>query len=192
MDHPHEIVLVRHGETEWTKTGQHTGKTDVPLTDEGRREAEALGARLRGQRFALILTSPLSRAAETCRLAAPQGPVETSPDLVEWDYGDYEARTTHDIRQERPGWFLWRDGVPHGETVEQVGARADRVLARARALEGDVALFAHGHILRILTARWLGLPPDAGRLFALSPATLSILAWEHETPVLLRWNDEPG
>jgi broad specificity phosphatase PhoE len=192
VDRPDEIVLVRHGETEWTRTGQHTGKTDIPLTDQGRREAETLGARLRGRQFALILTSPLSRAVETCRLAALPGPVEIDPDLVEWDYGDYEGRPTQEIRQQRPGWFLWRDGVPNGETVEQVGVRADRVLARLHTVDGDVALFAHGHILRILTSRWLGLPPDAGRLFALSPATLSALAWEHETPVIQRWNDQPG
>lgn len=183
-----QVYLFRHGETEWSKTGQHTGRTDLPLTDDGRRRAVELGARIWGHPFALVLTSPLSRAVETCRLAAPEGPVEVCEDLREWDYGESEGRTTAQIRQERPGWLLWRDGVKGGETIEQVAARADRVIARARAANGDVALFAHGHILRILTARWIELPGTAGQRFALAPATLSILGWEHEYSVVQRWN----
>ena len=134
----------------------------------------------------------MQRARDTCRLAGFGDPCQIDDNLREWDYGDYEGRTTPDIRKTLPEWSLWTAGVPNGETIDQVAARADAVIARALQSEGDVALFAHGHILRVLTARWLGLPPDAGRLFALSPATLSVLAWEHETPVLLRWNDQPG
>jgi broad specificity phosphatase PhoE len=182
-----EIVLVRHGETRWSLGGQHTGRTDIPLTDEGRRQAKLLGRRLAEWRFALVLTSPLSRAAQTCALAGFTG--SRCDDLVEWDYGGYEGCTTPEIQQTRPGWLLWTDGVPNGETVADVGRRADRVLEQVRAADGDVALFAHGHILRVLTARWLGLRPEAGCHFALSPATLSILGDEHEVPAILRWND---
>jgi broad specificity phosphatase PhoE len=183
-----EVVLVRHGETEWSRAGKHTGRTDVPLTEQGRLQAEAVGAALRDREFALVLSSPLGRALETCRLAGFGERAELRNELMEWDYGAYEGRTTSEIREQRPGWTLWRDGVPGGETVEQVGARVDRVVDEMRSLEGDALLFAHGHVLRVLTAHWLGLDPDAGRLFALDPATLSTLGYERETPVLQLWN----
>jgi probable phosphoglycerate mutase len=183
-----EVVLVRHGQTEWSEAGRHTGRTDVLLTEEGRRQARVLQTCLSEWRFALVLTSPLQRAAETCRLAGLGAGARTRYDLREWDYGDYEGRTTAEIRSERPGWTLWRDGVPNGESVEEVGARADRVIAEMRSAEGDVALFAHGHVLRVLTARWLDLPPDRGRSLALDTATLSVLGFERETPAILRWN----
>lgn len=186
-----EIVLVRHGETEWSVSGQHTGNTDIPLTGAGRRQAEALGARLTGWTFARVLSSPLSRALDTCRLAGLGAGVEQTDDLREWDYGEYEGRRTVDIREERPGWGLWNDGVPAGETVAQVGRRVDRVLEAARAADGDVALFAHGHVLRVAGARWIDLPPDCGARFALSTASISVLGWERETPAIHRWNDAP-
>jgi probable phosphoglycerate mutase len=182
------VVLVRHGETEWSAAGRHTGRTDVPLTEEGLRQAKALGACLEGFSFALVLTSPLQRARETCRLARLEAVAQIRDDLMEWDYGEYEGRTTPDIRTTRPGWSLWDEGVPGGETAGQVGRRADRVIAEARSARGDVALFAHGHILRTLTARWVGLPPDRGRSFALETATISVLGYERETPVIQRWN----
>jgi broad specificity phosphatase PhoE len=185
----HEVVLVRHGETEWSRAGRHTGRTDVPLTEQGRRQAEAVGAALRDREFALVLTSPLGRALETCRLAGFGDRAQPRDELMEWDYGAYEGRTTAEVREQRPGWTLWRDGVPKGETVEQVGERVDRVLDEIRALDGDALLFAHGHVLRVLTARWLELEPGAGRLFALDPATLSILGHERETPVIQLWNE---
>lgn len=185
----HQVVLVRHGQTEWSLSGQHTGTTDIPLTDVGRRDAEALGARLSGWRFSQVLSSPLARAMDTCRLAGLGERVETVDDLREWDYGEYEGRRTVDIREERPGWGLWLDGAPGGETAEQVGRRADRVLEAARSAPGDVALFAHGHVLRVLGARWIGLPPDHGRLLALSTASISVLGWEREIAVVERWNE---
>jgi len=181
-------MLVRHGETEWSRAGKHTGRTDVPLTDRGREQALAVGEALRGREFALVLTSPLQRAADTCRLAGFGDQAQERDDLVEWDYGAYEGRTTEEIRKERPGWLVWDDELPGGETLAQVGVRADRVIAEVRAAEGDALLFAHGHVLRILAARWLGLEPRAGRLFALDPATLSTLGYEHETAVLRVWN----
>ena len=184
-------MLVRHGETEWSRTGKHTGSTDVELTEEGRRQAEALGAELSGRRFALVLTSPLQRAVETCRLAGYGDVAAVRDELREWDYGDYEGRKTVEIREERPGWTLWGDGVPGGESAEEVAARADRVVAELRALDGDAAVFAHGHILRVLAARWLGLEPVAGRLFALDTATVSVLGYERETAVLRMWNKSP-
>jgi broad specificity phosphatase PhoE len=188
---PRELVLARHGETEWSRTGRHTGRTDVPLTDEGRRQAELLGASLAGRRVGSVLTSPLSRAAETCRLAGfPDN--ETRDELVEWDYGEYEGRTTADIRAERPNWFLWRDGCPGGEVAAEVGARVDGLIADLRGAEGGVALFAHGHVLRVLAARWLGLGPESGALLALDTATVSLLGWERETAVVKRWNMPPG
>jgi probable phosphoglycerate mutase len=183
-----EIVLVRHGETEWSRTLRHTGSTDVPLTDQGRAQAEVVGRALRGHRFELVLTSPLRRAAETCRLAGFEGQGQVRDDLREWDYGDYEGRTTAEIREEVPGWTLFGGGVPNGETAADVGGRADRILAEAEAVSGDVLLFAHGHVLRVLAARWLGLEPSAGRLFALDPATLSTLGHEREQHVLRSWN----
>ncbi|HKY12784.1 MAG TPA: histidine phosphatase family protein [Gaiellaceae bacterium] len=188
--HSQEVVLVRHGETEWSRDGKHTGRTDIPLTERGRQEAQAVGAELRGRRFALVLTSPLSRAAETCRLAGLGELAQQREELMEWDYGAFEGRKTIDIRKERPGWTLWRDGVPEGETIAQVQARVDRVIAELRSVAGDAAVFAHGHLLRVLAARWLGLEPAAGRLFALDPATISILGYERETPVIRMWNQK--
>jgi broad specificity phosphatase PhoE len=186
-----EIVLVRHGETEWSRAGKHTGRTDVPLTEQGRREAEAVGAVLRERRFDLVLTSPLARAAETCRLAGLGDVAEPRDELREWDYGAYEGRKTADIRKERRGWTLWRDGVPDGETAAEVGARVDRVIDELRASDGDAVIFSHGHLLRVLAARWLGLEPAAGRLFALDSGTISILGYEREAPVIRVWNDRP-
>jgi broad specificity phosphatase PhoE len=184
---PPEIVLVRHGETEWTLSGQHTGRTDIPLTERGREQARALAAELARRQFALVLTSPLARARETCRLAGLGERAQEREELLEWDYGDYEGRTTPEIRRERPGWTLWRDGVANGETAARVGARVDRVIAELRTA-GDAAVFAHGHVLRVLAARWLGLEPEAGRLFALDPASISVLGYERETAVVRLWN----
>jgi broad specificity phosphatase PhoE len=188
--HGSEVVLVRHGETLWSRSGKHTGRTDIPLTEEGRRQSERVGTRLSGRRFALVLTSPLQRAAETCRLAGLGAAAALREELMEWDYGAYEGRTTPEIRAEVPGWSLWRDGVPGGETAADVGHRVDHVIAELGAVDGDVALFAHGHVLRVLGARWLGLPPTEGRLFVLDPATISVLGHERETPVIRRWNEE--
>jgi broad specificity phosphatase PhoE len=183
-----EIVLARHGETEWSRDGRHTGRTDVPLTDNGRRQAGLLGGSLREWSFGRVLSSPLERALETCRLAGLGDSVETTDDLLEWDYGEYEGITTPQIRESRPDWYLWRDGCPGGERPGDVGARADRVLAAIADSERDVALFAHGHVLRVIAARWIGLGPEAGALLALSTATLSVLGSERETRVLRRWN----
>jgi len=182
------LWLVRHGETEWAALGRHTGRTDVPLTDLGRSQAIHLGARLRGRAFAEVLSSPLHRALDTCRLAGFGDRAEVVDDLREWDYGRDEGRTTSEIQLDRPGWSIWRDGPAGGETIEQVAQRADRVIARVRGAPGDVLCFAHGHVLRILAARWLGLPPTDGGLFALEPASLSCLGWERESPVVERWN----
>jgi broad specificity phosphatase PhoE len=182
------VVLVRHGETEWSRTGRHTGNTDIPLTEGGRREAELVGRSLRGRRFALVLTSPLQRAAETCRLAG-FGDAVVLEELREWDYGEYEGRTTVEIRKERPGWSLWRDGVPGGETLQALSRRVDQAIVKIRAVDSDVAVFAHGHVLRVLAARWLGLPAREGRLFALDPGTLSTLGYERETSVIRLWNE---
>jgi broad specificity phosphatase PhoE len=183
-----EVVLVRHGETEWSASGRHTGRTDVPLTDDGRRQAEALRACLSEWTFGLVLTSPLQRAVETCRLAGLGHVAQVRDDLREWDYGDYEGKATAEIRSIRPSWSLWLDGVVNGEPIEHVGLRAERVIAEVRAEEGDVALFGHGHILRVLAARWLELPPDRGRSFVLETAALSVLGHQRETPAMLRWN----
>jgi probable phosphoglycerate mutase len=188
---PHEVILVRHGETEWSGAGKHTGRTDIALTDEGRDQASALGAFLRGRRFTLVLTSPLSRALETCRLAGLGEAAQERAELMEWDYGAYEGRTTAEIREERLGWTLWHDGVPGGETAAEVGDRADRVIAELRAAGGDAALFAHGHVLRVLAARWLDLAPADGRFFALDTATVSVLGYERETAVIRLWNGKP-
>ncbi len=184
-----EIVLVRHGQTEWSVSGQHTGRTDIPLTDTGRQQAEALGRRVAAWTFDRVLSSPMSRAIETCRLAGLGDQAELTDDLQEWDYGEYDALRTVDIRKERPGWTVWKDGAPGGETVEDVGRRADRVLEVARAAGGDVALFGHGHMLRVIAARWIDLPPDYGARLGLSTATISVLGWERETAVIHRWND---
>jgi len=181
--------LVRHGETEWARLGKHTGLTDIPLTELGREQAVAVGARLTGRPFALVLSSPLSRALDTARLAGFANRVQTSDDLLEWDYGADEGRTTAEIRVERPGWSIWGEGPEDGETIYHVGTRVDRVIALAREQAGDVLVFAHGHVLRVLAARWLDQPPSEGHLFALSTATLSILGWEREQAVIERWND---
>jgi probable phosphoglycerate mutase len=178
------IVLIRHGETEWSASGKHTSRTDLPLTERGREVARALRDRLAGREFALVLASPRERARMTAELAGFAPKIE--PNLVEIDYGPYEGRTTKEIREERPGWTVWRD--PGGETLADAGARADRVIARALEAGGDVALFAHGHILRIVAARWLELPPERGASFALDTATLSELGFERETRVIARWN----
>jgi probable phosphoglycerate mutase len=186
-----QVVLVRHGDTEWAVQGRHTGRTDVPLTERGRQQAAALARLLQGRKFARVLVSPLQRALETCRLAGFGDVAEVREDLAEWDYGGYEGRTTPEILAERPGWTLWDDGVPGGETVEDVGRRADRVIAEVRATDGDVAIFAHGHILRILAARWIDLAPKGGQLFALDPAGVSVLGYEHTWAVLAHWNETP-
>lgn len=183
------VVLVRHGATEWSESGQHTGRTDIPLTEEGRRQAERVAVRLAGEKFALVLVSPLVRARQTARICRYGDAAEVDPDLVEWDYGAYDGRTADDIRRERPGWTPWNGGFPGGETLDEVAARADRVLARVRHVEGDVALFAHGHILRVVAARWLEQPPLEAARYYLATATVSILAWERETAVIELWND---
>ena len=187
-----EIWLIRHGETAWSRSGAHTGRTDLPLTAAGRDNAAAIGRWLKGRAFALVLTSPMERARDTCRLAGYGDAAQVDPNLCEWDYGDYEGRTTSDIQMERPGWSLWRDGVPNGESIEEVAVRAEAVLARAVAADGDTALFAHGHILRILTACWLQLDPRCGSLFALSTASVSTLGYERETRVISCWNLLPS
>jgi probable phosphoglycerate mutase len=183
-----EIVLIRHGETEWSRDGRHTGSTDIPLTDEGRRQAKVVGEWLAGRAFVRVLTSPLGRALETCRLAGFGDRAEPREELLEWDYGEYEGLTTPQIRERRPDWYLWRDGCPGGESAAEVGRRVDRVVAELREAGGDAALFAHGHVLRVLTARWLELDPEDGALFALATATLSALGWERETAVIRVWN----
>jgi broad specificity phosphatase PhoE len=183
-----EVVLVRHGETEWSRDLRHTGRTDIPLTEAGRREAEHLRRTLAGRSFARVLTSPLERAAETCRLAGLANGAGRTEALLEWDYGDYEGITTKQIRETRPDWFLWRDGCPDGETAADVGARVDPLVDELARLDGDVALFSHGHLLRVLTARWLALSPESGALFALGTGTLSILGFEREVRVIRRWN----
>lgn len=185
---PSQIVLVRHGETEWSRSGQHTGTTDIPLTARGREQAEAIGQRLRGRDFSRVITSPFSRARETCRIAGLDGQAEIAPELAEWNYGAYEGRTTPDIRTQVDGWTVWRDGAPDGESAAEVGARVDRVLLGLGDVDGEVALFAHGHVLRVLAARWLGLAPEEGRLLTLATGTLCALGWERETRAILVWN----
>jgi probable phosphoglycerate mutase len=190
-----ELILVRHGETQWSSARRHTGRTDIPLTPAGEAAAAALAGPLAARPIVAALTSPARRAVRTAELAGMADP-KVDPDLAEWDYGGYEGKTTPEIRAGRPGWYLWRDGVipggpgHPGETVGQVGARADGVLSRVRPLlaEGDVALFAHAHLLRVLTARWLGLEPAGGRLFRLDTGTLSTLGTEHDEPVISTWN----
>jgi broad specificity phosphatase PhoE len=186
------LVAVRHGATEWSQTRRHTGRTDLPLEEDGSRQAVDVGLRLGDHQFALVLTSPLERARLTCELAGFGSEALVCEDLAEWDYGTIEGKTTAEIREEQPGWDIWRDGPPGGETVEQVGERADRVISLVREQHGDVLVFAHAHILRILGCRWLGLPATYGRHFLLSPATISILDWERETPVISCWNDSSG
>ncbi len=184
-----EIVLVRHGQTEWSAAGRHTSFTDLSLTAQGERQSAHLGDLLASRAFAAVLSSPLKRATQTAELAG-LAITATDDDLLEWNYGAYEGRTTVEIRQERPGWSVWKDDCPGGETAAAVGARADRVLDRVKAMlpTGDVALVGHAHLLRVLTARWLGLSPAAGALFRLETASISVLGYERETPVLLRWN----
>jgi probable phosphoglycerate mutase len=185
------VFLARHGETAWSLTGQHTGRTDLPLTERGERNAHALGERLSGLKFAKVFTSPLLRARRTCELAGFGSAATVDQDLVEWDYGEYEGRRTSEIRADRPEWQLFRDGCPGGESPDEVGARADRVVSRLRAVPGDVLIFSSGHFLRVLAARWLGLEPAGGRLFLLSTASLSALGYEHNIsqPVICLWND---
>ncbi|MBO0803521.1 MAG: histidine phosphatase family protein [Nocardiopsaceae bacterium] len=209
-----ELILLRHGQTEWSKAGKHTGRTDIPLAPAGEAAAASLAPALAGRAFAAVFTSPAQRAVRTAELAGlPNGEdpggggpggggpkAERDPDLWEWDYGGYEGLTTPEIQRDRPGWYLWRDGVipggagHPGETVDEVGARADRVLARAaeKLPGGDVALVAHGHVLRVLTARWLRLPASAGRLFRLDTGAIGTLGTEHDQPVITRWNAPPG
>jgi broad specificity phosphatase PhoE len=178
---------IRHGQTEWSRDGRHTGRTDLPLLPEGEAAARSLAGRLHDERFDLVLTSPLERARRTATLAGfPDAEVE--PDLVEWDYGAYEGLTTDQIRESEPGWTVWSHGVPEGESADHIGGRLDRVIAKARTAGGATLLFGHGHALRVLTARWLGQPPTDGRLYRLDTARLSTLGYERETPVILRWN----
>jgi broad specificity phosphatase PhoE len=185
------VVLVRHGETEWSRDGRHTGTSDIPLTPAGRRQAEALRVELRAWSFALVLTSPLQRARETCRLAGYAGDAQVRADLAEWNYGGYEGLTSKEIAASHPDWSLWRDGGPGGETAAEVGRRVDRVIRELRQIEGDTLIFAHGHVLRVLAARWLAEPPQAGRHYFLQTAALSVLGYEHADSVLRRWNQPP-
>ena len=185
------IYLARHGETVWSVTGQHTGVTDLPLTDRGERNAVRLGERLRGLVFTKVFTSPLRRAARTCELAGFGAVANVDRDLMEWNYGDYEGLRTVEIRAKRPDWHLFRDGCPNGESPVQIGARADRVVSRMRAIKGDVLLFSSGHFLRVFAARWLGLEPAAGKFLMLDTASLSALSYEHDLsqPAIRFWND---
>ena len=184
-----ELWVLRHGETEWSLSGQHTSHTDIPLTEHGREQARRAAGALAGVGFSLVLCSPLLRARETCRLVGFEQAAELCDDLHEWDYGDYEGMTSAEIHETRPGWDLWRDGCPGGETGRDVGARVDRVLARAASVSGEVLCVAHGHVLRVLTARWLGMEVSAGAHFALATAGVGVLGHEHETtPVLSRWS----
>ena len=182
------VVLVRHGETAWSRAGRHTGRTDVPLDSEGEAQARLLGPRLAQWKFAEVLYSPLQRARRTCELAGLMAAARPDPDIQEWAYGAYEGRTADEIRADRPGWVIWKDGVAGGETLADVGRRADSVIERVRGVAGDVALFAHGHVLRVLTARWLGLAAAEARRFALGAARIGVLDWEHEWTVLGSWN----
>jgi len=183
-----QVYLIRHGETEWSLSGQHTGITDIPLTANGRRVAKLFEPLFANVCLALVLTSPLERARTTCALAGLDERAEIDRNLMEWNYGEYEGLTPKQIRAKAPGWLLFRDGCPGGESPEQVGARVDRLIARVRAVEGHVALFAHGHILRVLAARWLGLPAPAGCYFMLDTATLSVLSYYQGIPAVKRWN----
>ena len=185
---PQEVYVIRHGETEWSLSGQHTGTTDLPLTENGRNLARLLKPLFAKHTFDLVLTSPLQRARETCLLAGFGGKAEVDTNLVEWNYGEYEGLTPKQIHDKRPGWMIFTDGCPGGETPEEVGARADRAIARARTAKGHVALFAHGHIFRVLVARWLGLPATAGRHFLLHTGTLNVLSYYRDIPALKIWN----
>lgn len=185
-----QVFLIRHGETEWSRTGRHTGRTDIPLNAEGRLRAEAIGRVLRGQRLT-VWTSPLERARETCQLAGFADSANVDADLREWDYGIYEGLTTEEIRREQPEWAVWLSPIVSGESLEQVADRARRVIGRALAIDGDVGLFAHGHILRILAACWIGLPPVTGRFLALDTGSISALGYERDTRVVRHWNVRP-
>jgi broad specificity phosphatase PhoE len=184
-----EAVLVRHAETEWSLNGRHTGRTDIPLTERGRDAALTLRERLRRWHFDVVLVSPLTRARETCELSGLSAEARLRPELLEWDYGDYEGLTTPEIRAQRPDWRLWRDGCPGGESAADVGARADRVVAEICASDGEVAVFSHGHMLRVLGARWIALGPENGARLGLSTGAICVLGHERETPVIVRWND---
>ena len=186
---PHAVVLVRHGATEWSEAGRHTGRIDLPLSELGTHQVETLAGALGEWRFDRVVCSPLQRARATLGAAGLAGAADIDADLQEWDYGDYEGLTTAQVREQRPGWNIWDGGVSGGETVADVAARADRVLERIRDVAGDVALFAHGHLLRVLAARWLGAPPLLGRHLSLSTASISVLGWEHDWASILRWND---
>jgi probable phosphoglycerate mutase len=184
-----DLWLLRHAETEWSRDKRHTGRTDIPLTDPGRDRARALQKRLADIDFSLVLSSPLKRATETCELAGLGDRMQLRDDLLEWDYGDYEGETTADIRKDSPDWYLWTDGCPNGENPEQVGQRVDRVIEEALTIDGRVALFAHGHVLRALAARWIELPVEAGGRLALSTGAICVLGYEREVRVVWRWND---
>ncbi len=188
MAAPAQIAVVRHGQTEWSVNGRHTGTTDIPLTDHGRAEARDSAPLVHAMAIDHVRCSPLQRARETCDLLGLDRAPTIDPDLVEWDYGIYEGITTREIRETIPDWTVWFGGCPEGETPDQVAARVDRVIATARATGGTTLVVAHGHVLRVLTARWLGLPPEGGRFFRLDTATVSLLGWERETPVVLQWN----
>ncbi len=183
-----ELWLIRHGETAWSLSGQHTSRTDIPLTDHGKARAKEIHDYLNGRPFSLVLTSPRQRAKETCRIAGYADVAQTDDNLSEWDYGSYDGRTTADIRAERPGWSIWEDGVIDGEKIEQVATRAQAIIERSLAAGGEVALFSHAHFLRILAATWLGLDPRGGRLFALGTGSISRLGFERENRVILSWN----
>ncbi len=189
---PPTVTLVRHGETAWSAAGKHTGRTDIPLSEEGERKAMRLRERLAGRTFDRVFSSPLQRAARTSALAGFGDRAVIDPDLLEWDYGDYEGRTSHEIEADRPGWLIFRDGCPQGEHAADVGARVDRVIARLRATDDRAILFSSAHVLRVLTARWLGLEPSEGRLFVLNTASVSVLGYEHDSkaePVVALWNE---
>jgi probable phosphoglycerate mutase len=188
---PERILLVRHGETEWSASGQHTSRTDLPLVEAGREQARALAPALRGRTFTRVLSSPLKRALETCELTGFGEAVELREELHEWDYGEYEGLTTPQIRERRPEWNLWQDGCPGGESPDQVCARADRLLSSLTDVDGDVLVFAHGHILRVLSARWLEMAVSAGARLVLSAGALCVLGHERETRALERWNETP-
>jgi broad specificity phosphatase PhoE len=183
-----DVVLIRHGETEWSRSGQHTGTTDISLTERGRDEARLLEPLLSSAEFALVLSSPLQRARQTCELAGLGDRMEVDPDLIEWNYGDYEGLTPKQIERAAPGWMLFTDGCPGGETPEQVGARVDRLICRIHTVPGRVALFAHGHIFRVFAARWIGLPPSGGRHFLLNTSTVSVLSHYRGIAAIRRWN----
>ena len=182
------VFAIRHGETEWSLSGQHTGTTDIPLTDNGRRLAERMRPALAREAFALVLCSPMQRSRETCALTGLGDKAVIDADLAEWNYGQYEGLTPKQIQERRPGWLIFRDGCPGGESPEQVGVRVDRVIERARAAQGDVALFAHGHVLRVLAARWIGQPAGSGQHFLLDTGTLCILGYYHDIPAVKVWN----